>query len=120
MTGIGALVGAFVANAAISGGQDRRRRRQNLDRTERAAPGVPLGWKPYLVFGGLGGLVGFVGFPIGRLGGPRLAFLTRRREQTLVQQAVDLVVVLVAGRLLLVAMVSVFIGLFWLGLKLLE
>src|SRR5688500_7388113 len=104
LTAIGALVGTFVASAAVSGGQDPRRKPRDLDRTRGAAavPRVPSGLKPYLVFGGLGGVVGFLAYPLGRVAAPGIAFLTRKREQTLVQQAVDLVVLLVAGTLLLV------------------
>ena len=73
-----------------------------------------------MVFGGLGGLVGLVGFPVVRFVSPWLATLTRHRKQALIQQAVDLVAVLVSGSLALVILVGGFVGLFMLALRLLE
>lgn len=122
-TAMGALTGLLVASAGISGGQGRRQRQRrppSASPPPTSVPRVAFGWKPYAVFGGLGALVGFVAFPLGRLAGSRIAVLTRRREQTLVQQAVDLVAGLLGGALVLIAMVAAFVGLFCLGLSLVE
>lgn len=118
MTGIGALAGSLVGAAAIGGGRDRRYRHPNAGPPVEAH--LARGWKLLVVFGGLGGLVGLVAFPMVRFVSPWLPSPTRHRKRTLIQQAVDLVAVLVAGSLALVILVGGFVGLFMLGLRLLE
>ena len=80
---------------------------------------MPPTWKALLVFGGLGGLVGLAAFPLVRLVCPRRPQMTRV-QQTLTQQAVDLLALLVAASLALVTIVGAFVEVFMLGLKLLE